>query len=235
MSPDILLTPPLLARRLIAGFVIPWMLSLNTCNQVHIMWIQKLGFLENPLSTFLCLFAPPFPRPLPPLPLPWSGMLVPFPPGQIWIQPFSDQFQIWTRQIPPGLFWSSRLPLRHYVGTEKKQKVKMFRPMRALGGRDDQWEETKCLWHYSTAWNKICLSWMIPLKSANNPNSHGKLLLKYISWVYSLVNCDYSFKICPPPPFLYVYYQIEIGGVGQKFSIHATSNWASSTLDLHQN
>ena len=81
MSPDILLTPPLLARRLIAGFVIPWMLSLNTCNQVHIMWIQKIGFLENPFSTFLCLFAPPFPRPLPPLPLPWSGILVPFPPS----------------------------------------------------------------------------------------------------------------------------------------------------------
>ena len=37
--------------------------------------------LENPFSTFLCLFAPPFPRPLPPLPLPWSGILVPFPPS----------------------------------------------------------------------------------------------------------------------------------------------------------
>ena len=43
------LTPPLLAKRRIAGFVIPWMLS---------------------LSTFLCLLAPPFPNPLPPFPLP---------------------------------------------------------------------------------------------------------------------------------------------------------------------
>jgi len=56
MSPDILLTPPLLASRLIAGFVIPWMLS---------------------RSTFLCLFAPPFPRPFPPFPLPWSGIFSP--------------------------------------------------------------------------------------------------------------------------------------------------------------
>jgi len=41
------LTPPLLARRRIAGFVIPWMLSLRT---------------------FLCLLAPPLPNPFPPFP-----------------------------------------------------------------------------------------------------------------------------------------------------------------------
>jgi hypothetical protein len=40
-------TPPLRARRRIAGFVIPWMLSLRILR---------------------CLFAPPFPRPLPPFP-----------------------------------------------------------------------------------------------------------------------------------------------------------------------
>ena len=49
VNPEILLTPPLLANLLIAGLVIPRILS---------------------LSTFLCLFAPPFPNPFPPLPLP---------------------------------------------------------------------------------------------------------------------------------------------------------------------
>ena len=29
------------------------------------------------LCTFLCLFAPPFPRPFPPFPLPWSGIFSP--------------------------------------------------------------------------------------------------------------------------------------------------------------
>ena len=48
-KPEILLTPPRLAKRRIAGFVMPWMLSLNT---------------------FRCLLAPPLPKPLPPLPLP---------------------------------------------------------------------------------------------------------------------------------------------------------------------
>lgn len=43
------LTPPRRARRRIAGLVMPWMLS---------------------LSTFLCRFAPPLPKPLPPFPLP---------------------------------------------------------------------------------------------------------------------------------------------------------------------
>ena len=49
MSPEIRLTPPRRAKRRIAGLVIPWMLS---------------------RSTFLCLLAPPFPRPLPPFPRP---------------------------------------------------------------------------------------------------------------------------------------------------------------------
>ena len=49
VKPEILLTPPRLAKRRIAGFVMPWMLSLNT---------------------FRCLLAPPLPKPLPPLPLP---------------------------------------------------------------------------------------------------------------------------------------------------------------------
>ena len=43
------LTPPRRARRRIAGLVMPWMLSRRT---------------------FLCLLAPPFPSPLPPLPRP---------------------------------------------------------------------------------------------------------------------------------------------------------------------
>ncbi|CAL6371092.1 unnamed protein product [Bathycoccus prasinos] len=49
IKPEILLTPPRLAKRRIAGFVMPWMLSLNTLR---------------------CLLAPPLPKPLPPLPLP---------------------------------------------------------------------------------------------------------------------------------------------------------------------
>ena len=49
MSPEIRLTPPRLARRLMAGLVMPWMLSLNT-----LRW----------------RLAPPFPSPLPPLPRP---------------------------------------------------------------------------------------------------------------------------------------------------------------------
>ena len=43
------LTPPLRAKRRIAGFVMPWMLSLRT---------------------FLCLLAPPLPKPFPPFPRP---------------------------------------------------------------------------------------------------------------------------------------------------------------------
>ena len=50
MSPLIRFTPPRRARRRIAGFVIPWMLS---------------------LSTLRCLLAPPFPNPLPHLPRPY--------------------------------------------------------------------------------------------------------------------------------------------------------------------
>ena len=49
MSPEICLTPPLLARRRIAGLVMPWMLSLST-----LRW----------------RLAPPFPSPFPPLPRP---------------------------------------------------------------------------------------------------------------------------------------------------------------------
>ncbi|GFS78854.1 hypothetical protein NPIL_71161 [Nephila pilipes] len=49
MRPEIRFTPPRLAKRLMAGFVIPWMLS---------------------RSTLRCLLAPPFPNPLPPLPRP---------------------------------------------------------------------------------------------------------------------------------------------------------------------
>ena len=79
MSPEILLTPPLLARRLIAGFVIPWMLSLNTCQKISSWYAWKKCQLSNIIvcghfCTFLCLFAPPFPRPFPPFPLPWSGI-----------------------------------------------------------------------------------------------------------------------------------------------------------------
>ena len=49
MRPEIRLTPPLLARRRIAGFVMPWMLSLRTLR---------------------CLLAPPLPNPFPPFPRP---------------------------------------------------------------------------------------------------------------------------------------------------------------------
>ena len=50
MKLEILFTPPLLARRLIAGFVIPS--------------IVALGYF------LACRFAPVFPTPLPPLPVP---------------------------------------------------------------------------------------------------------------------------------------------------------------------
>ena len=66
MSPDILLTPPLLARRLIAGFVIPWMLSLNTCNQMHIMRIQKIK--KIPSLPFCVSLLPPCQGLCPPCP-----------------------------------------------------------------------------------------------------------------------------------------------------------------------
>ena len=49
MRPEMRFTPPRRARRRIAGLVMPWMLS---------------------LSTFRWRLAPPFPSPLPPLPLP---------------------------------------------------------------------------------------------------------------------------------------------------------------------
>ncbi|KAF7638480.1 hypothetical protein Mgra_00002160 [Meloidogyne graminicola] len=49
MSPEIRFTPPRRAKRRIAGFVIPWMLSRKT-----LRW----------------RFAPPFPSPFPPLPRP---------------------------------------------------------------------------------------------------------------------------------------------------------------------
>ena len=49
MSPEIRLTPPRRAKRLMAGLVMPWMLSLNT-----LRW----------------RLAPPFPSPFPPLPRP---------------------------------------------------------------------------------------------------------------------------------------------------------------------
>ena len=93
------------------------------------------------LSVSLCS---PLPKAFAPLAPPVIGHSCPFSsfPVRSEFRLCSDPFRIWTRQIPPGLLWYSRLPLRHYVGTEKKQKVKMFRPMRALGGRDDQWEET---------------------------------------------------------------------------------------------
>ncbi|KAM6571749.1 hypothetical protein CsatA_015829 [Cannabis sativa] len=45
----ICLTPPRLAKRRIAGLVMPWMLSLRTLR---------------------CLLGPPFPKPFPPFPLP---------------------------------------------------------------------------------------------------------------------------------------------------------------------
>ena len=54
-SPDILLTPPLLASLLMAGLVMPWMLS---------------------RSTFLWRLAPPLPSPLPPLPRPCPCPLI---------------------------------------------------------------------------------------------------------------------------------------------------------------
>ena len=75
MSPDILLTPPLLARRLIAGFVIPWMLSLNTCNQVHITkdWVLRKSLLY--LSVSLCS---PLPKAFAPLAPPVIGHSSPF-------------------------------------------------------------------------------------------------------------------------------------------------------------
>ena len=48
MSPDILLTPPLLASLLIAGFVIPWMLSRNTCKQKFIRIVMcSQSFLRS--------------------------------------------------------------------------------------------------------------------------------------------------------------------------------------------
>ena len=98
MSPDILLTPPLLARRLIAGFVIPWMLSLNTCNEIHITKDRVFRKSLPYLSVSLCS---PLPKAFAPLAPPVIGHSSPF---SSWSDLnsdfFSDPFDIWTGQIP---------------------------------------------------------------------------------------------------------------------------------------
>ena len=101
------------------------------------VWMDRCRRSANylVLCTFLCRFAPPFPRPFPPFPLPWSGILSPL---QIWIKassPPQSKFLCFVLVL-------SRLPLRHYRGTEVKSGnvstnesgAEMFRPIRAQGG-----------------------------------------------------------------------------------------------------
>ena len=78
MSPDILLTPPLLARRLIAGFVIPWMLSLNTCNQMHIIHYTKDRVFRKSLPYLSVSLCSPLPKAFAPLAPPVIGHSSPF-------------------------------------------------------------------------------------------------------------------------------------------------------------
>ena len=64
MRPLIRFTPPLLASRRIAGFVMPCALKIiKVFNGEDFAWMLSL-------NTLRCLLAPPFPNPLPPLPLP---------------------------------------------------------------------------------------------------------------------------------------------------------------------
>ena len=76
-------TPPRRARRRMAGFVMPWMLSRSTCGQREGRVSRqrgrgrgkraRRGFARRRTGGARALrwrFAPPLPRPLPPLPRP---------------------------------------------------------------------------------------------------------------------------------------------------------------------